>query len=154
MSKDDLKDSVVRNALTWKGTKYFFGQCVKGVGADCATFVIGVFIESGILPKPFRMSRRYNRQATAHLPESAFVYELEKTSLFKKVWDAKSDAYPPAVEKGDLIIFRRRDSGDGHVGLCTEQGLFIHCNEKGGVQEERLVKQSIGSVWRYKEWVG
>jgi len=148
------KDLLVQNARTWIGTKYLFGQCVKGSGADCATFIIGVFMETGIFPKTFRMSRRYNRQATANLPESVFINELEKVPFFQRVWDSETGPQPPPIEKGDVLVFKKATTGDGHMGLCTDTGLFIHCNTTGGVQEERFLKQTVSSVWRCKEWVG
>lgn len=39
--------AVVREALSWQGTPYHSGACLKGVGADCATLLIGVYAAVG-----------------------------------------------------------------------------------------------------------
>lgn len=40
---------VVRVAETWLGTRYHHHAAVKGVGVDCATILVEVFTEAGLL---------------------------------------------------------------------------------------------------------
>jgi len=144
------QDDVVDCARTWFGTKYFFGQLVKGVGADCGTFIIGVFREVGLCPKTLELTRKYNRQASQNVIESIFNKELIATGLFEKVWSTMKDGYPPKMEKGDLLVFKNPSRGDGHIAIYTGEGTIIHCTERGGVEEIKVSKQNVSSVWRYK----
>ena len=35
---------IVEEALSWVDTPYEFGQCFKGVGCDCDTLLVGIFV--------------------------------------------------------------------------------------------------------------
>jgi len=37
------REDIVKEALSWRGTPYLRGGRIKGVGCDCATFILEVF---------------------------------------------------------------------------------------------------------------
>lgn len=45
------REAVVAEALSWVGTPYHLGPPVKGVTADCATLLLGVYQACGIIGK-------------------------------------------------------------------------------------------------------
>src|SRR5271156_2258434 len=45
------RQRVVNVARSWVGTPYHTAARVKGQGADCITFVSGVFEEAGLVPR-------------------------------------------------------------------------------------------------------
>lgn len=46
------REAVVAEALSWQRTPYHTGARIKGVGCDCATFLIGVYSAVGMI-EPF-----------------------------------------------------------------------------------------------------
>lgn len=50
MTIDEQRAAVVKEARSWVGTPFHAEGRVKGVGADCATFILGVFENVGMLP--------------------------------------------------------------------------------------------------------
>jgi cell wall-associated NlpC family hydrolase len=47
---DLINDKVLVEAMTWMRTPFHHKGCIKGVGVDCAHFVIGVFLNVGVGP--------------------------------------------------------------------------------------------------------
>lgn len=43
------RSAVTREAKAWLGTPYHKGQCLKGVAADCAMLLVGVYAACGVM---------------------------------------------------------------------------------------------------------
>lgn len=49
MTEDELRAAVVAEAMTWLGTPFHHNARLKGVGVDCAMFVIAVYSAAGLI---------------------------------------------------------------------------------------------------------
>ncbi len=52
MTEAEERQAIVKEALTWVGTPFFYGACVKGPkgGVDCGRFPAAVLKAAGVLP--------------------------------------------------------------------------------------------------------
>lgn len=48
MTESYIREAIVTETLSWVGTMYHLGACIKGVGADCATLIYGIMRNVGI----------------------------------------------------------------------------------------------------------
>ncbi len=109
-------DSLINYAFTFKGKRYKRGGTTVN-GFDCSGYTMMVYKKFGI-----------------KLPHSSAAQGLVGISLSKK-----------QIDKGDLILFRGRNSrrkGVGHVGIViTKKGepiQFIHSSTSSGVRIDYL----------------
>ena len=74
MDKHDLRQLIVKNALSWKDTPFMHKQAIKGVGVDCIRLLESIAIESGINVIPIDdASRTKPRAQTIIQLEAALV---------------------------------------------------------------------------------
>lgn len=92
-TEDIQREDVVREALTWIGTKFHHGARVKGAGVDCGQFPLAVFEACGLIPN-YR-PEAYPADFHLHSDSEMYLAHLEKFA-------AKVDAPQP----GDLALFR------------------------------------------------
>jgi cell wall-associated NlpC family hydrolase len=118
------EDIVVNEARSWKGTPYVARQCVKGVGADCGTFLHHCY--SLVFPLG-PMPRDYAVDWARHSDEELYLN-----------WIA---SYADEVDRpiyGGLgtWLFGRAYA---HGGFVTDKGTIIHAygrTEMGKVKED------------------
>ena len=55
----DEGNRLAESALLWLGTPYHHNAKIRGVGVDCARFVIGACEDAGLLEKDILMSGRF-----------------------------------------------------------------------------------------------
>lgn len=124
--RQDVRQAIVNNALTWLGTPYTYAGEDK-TGVDCSGFVMKVFEESAGIKIP-RNSAEQQRFA---IPQS-------KAELLS----------------GDLVFFSSKRGGDAvsHVGIFIDGGNFIHASSSRGVivssLEEEYYKTHYHSAGR------
>lgn len=124
--RQDVRQAIVNNALTWLGTPYTYAGEDKN-GVDCSGFVMKVFEESAGIKIP-RNSAEQQRFA---IPQS-------KAELLS----------------GDLVFFSSKRGGDAvsHVGIFIDGGNFIHASSSRGVivssLEEEYYKTHYHSAGR------
>lgn len=66
MSEQEQRAALVREALTWERTPFAWGQCVKGLGADCGRFVAGALAGAGV--------KQINLAALPQIPQGWFLH--------------------------------------------------------------------------------
>lgn len=49
---DPRRQAILKEAQSWVGTAYHHMGRVKGVGADCLTFIVEVYVRAGIVSEP------------------------------------------------------------------------------------------------------
>ncbi len=118
MTIDQRQSAIVAEALSWEGTPFHVGACVKGVtgGVDCAGLVMSIFAAMGMVnlePLPFIDPRH-----ACHNEKSLILEWLRKrTDLAKDVSELMvfdENVGQRGIEIGDVICYRH--------GLCVH-----HC---------------------------
>jgi len=89
-----VRDEIVREAMSWVGTRYHHLGDIKGVGVDCAMLLVRVFVDLGLVlpldPRPYSPQWHLNRS------EEVFLGWLDSVH-------AKPVAQP---QVGDVAVFR------------------------------------------------
>lgn len=132
MTEEQLRERIIEVAKTWIGTKYHNHAQIKGVGADCLTFIMGTYQEAeliGHIDVP-----KYSPQFMLHSSKETYIEGLEK--------------YGYEVEtpkKGDIAIWKFGRCFS-HAGLVVEWPLVLHAYFEGCVQWEDATR--AGWLWK------
>jgi|SRR6516165_2547031 len=97
MTKEDWqRAAVVTEALSWLQTPFAHDQCVKGVGADCATFIAAVYGKVGV----FRADvPHFQPDWFLHTTKESYVEGIEQHAV-----EFDPDERPPV--QADIVIVR------------------------------------------------
>lgn len=104
-----LQEILILEAKQWLGTPYMENSSVKGHGADCAGFLIGVFKNCGI---------SYNFREIGLEQSLKLFFKTSKN-----------------LKCGDILIFKSTDNELKHLGILTEEAKFIHAHWNAGIVE-------------------
>lgn len=114
--------NVIKEAMEWLRTPYIAEARVKGVGADCAEFLAGVYINAGLI-EPFHVE---------HLPARWHLHSSEEE--YVKRISRYVGPIPGPPLPGDIALFHIKKAY-AHGGIVIEwPGKIIHCLARGGVQ--------------------
>ena len=122
MDTPEQRAAVVAEALTWKGTPYHHQSNIKGVGVDCAMFLIETYGNVGVLKK--FDPRPYSSDWFLHHSEEKYLQTLIPFAKEISVRDAKS---------GDIILMKLGRTFS-HSAIVVEGSVVIHAYMK-----ERMV---------------
>lgn len=119
-------------ARTWIGTPYHDQARLKGVGADCIGFIVGL------------VSEATGRHITA--PINYGRYPNPAIAL-KGIRDSGEchDITLAEARPGD-IIYMRIAREPQHFGVISDAGQLIHCTETTGVVEVNFADWMRGKV--------
>jgi NlpC/P60 family putative phage cell wall peptidase len=120
MTEDEGRAAVVAEAMTWLGTPYHHRAKLKGVGVDCAQFVLAVYADAGLIedfdtgeyPHDWHLHRSVERYMTQVL---RFAGEIPV-----------ADARP-----GDVLLFRF-GRAFSHGAIVTRYPQIVHAVLKDG----------------------
>jgi cell wall-associated NlpC family hydrolase len=115
---------VVDEARAWKGTPYAARQCVKGVGADCGTFLHHCY--SLVFPIG-QMPRDYAVDWCLHQKEELYVEFVQRYAV-----EVDSPVFGGVGTWKFGHVY-------GHGGFVTERGTIIHAygrTSMGKVKED------------------
>lgn len=127
----EMRDRIVKEALSWVGTPYHGCADIKGVGCDCGMLLLRVFSDIGLIP--FKDPRPYSQEWHLHKGE-----ELYLTWILKY---AKEIDYPPS--KGDVILFRLgRCYSHGAIITMADPLTIVHAYAPAGLVIEEEVKMN------------
>lgn len=116
------RHNVVREATEWLKTPYISEARVKGVGADCAQFLIGVFVNCGLI----------DSFTVEHYPAGWHLHSNDERYLRDLTKYCGEISGPPLP--GDVVAFHIKHAY-AHAGIVVEWPRnIIHCTHKGGVQ--------------------
>ena len=110
------RTEVINEALEWKGTPWFNGQSVKGIGCNCTGFLEGVGKNTKFLDPNFKLE---NQPRFAR--EESLILALDKILI-------PDDNLDPAN-----IIAIKRLGILSHVGIVLNDNEFIHSSEQNRV---------------------
>ena len=121
---------------SWIDTPYRHCTKVKGRGADCATFMVAIFEEIGVIDN-FKVPY-YSMDWHIHGKEDLFINNLEKFMVgindpysLEKI----NDLSPKNLSFGDWLVFAMSPLGyANHSAIYIDNGLMVHCIERVGVR--------------------
>ena len=116
---------IVLEAYRWLGTPYHHHAKVRGVGVDCAQFVMAVFEECGVLKKGEITPGYYSPEW--HLHHSDEIY----LNWIKKYCD---EICVCSASPGDIAVFQFGRC-ISHAGIITRWPYIIHAYIGTGVCE-------------------
>ncbi len=121
-------------AKSWLGTPYLDQARLKGVGADCIGFIVGILTDLGIDTRD--VPRNYGRQPT---PDILLGYLRASPHI-------RCDPTNTLKDGRIALFFMYKEPQ--HFGLLNGE-LVIHCCETNGVVETPLGRwaERIHSVW-------
>ena len=99
-----IREAVLAEARTWLGTPFHHKAMVKGVGVDCAHFLLGVFSAVGVVP----------RFSVDHYPPDWHFHRGEER--FLGILSQYADIVN-APETGDVAMFK--------FGRCASHGAVV-----------------------------
>ena len=115
--------AVVRETEAWIGTKYVFGQCCRGAGADCATFILGVYRNVGIFKS--EDIEVYAADWFQHTMTERYLLWVMRHA--HKIAEAKCTA-SLKILPGDIVLTRvARSRRYNHGGIVIDWPQIIHC---------------------------
>lgn len=133
------RESVVGSALGWLGTPYHHMGEVRGVGADCVTFLRCAFIDAriGLIPEPL-----------AHYPQDWHLHrDAEKymEGLTKYCTEQAPLSERPA-EPADILLFQF-GRVFSHGALVVSYPNLLHAkNREGVVRVDYSIDQHLRSI--------
>lgn len=143
MSDLALRQMIVRESLSWLATPFHHQARLKGVGVDCAQFLIGVYTACALISPPD--IGYYSPDWFMHEDRERFAEWLARFCRPIKV---------PQI--GDIVTFRygRAVSHAGIVLAWGDDGRVIHSYRGAGVIEEECAPHTplfarYVSAWGY-----
>jgi cell wall-associated NlpC family hydrolase len=119
-TNSDLRSTerVVQEALSWVGTPYIPHAQVKGSGCDCATILVGVYSNAGVID-PFKLTDKvgvYPVEWNLHRDEERYL---------EAIYEWCEDADGPDL--GRIVLFRVGRTV-AHSGICvsTDPVRLVH----------------------------
>lgn len=133
--------SVAREAMTWLHTPYHHHARIKGVGADCAQLLVGVFSACGLIPEID--TGQYAVDWHMHRNEELFSGWLAR---FAQPADGRMQA-------GDVILWKFGRTFS-HGSICVGDDLLVHAYIGRGVILSRLTDEPIDGreMQRWSFW--
>lgn len=112
MKPDNWRELVVKEALSWHKTPYHHMADVKGVGVDCAMFLVRVFCDLGLAPA--FDPRPYQQHFYLHHTEERYL-----------AWVAKYCTKVETAQRGDVLVYRFGRAA-GHGVIVLDDNYMIH----------------------------
>lgn len=123
MTEQEQREAVIKEALTWQGTRHHNGACIKGAGVDCGMLPWAVYNAVGVAPA-IDKDLRYPPQFMLHRDEEWYKGIVEK--------------YGYRVEKpqmGDLALYKIGRIYS-HGAIVIEWPRIIHSWVRIGVTQD------------------
>lgn len=141
--------AVVAEARCWVGTPFHHAARLKGVGVDCAQFLIAVYSAVGLV-EPFEIG---------YYPRDWFLHQ--GVSLFSQ-WIERHCVPTIAPAAGDIALFRYGRT-ESHAAIVIEWsddvGAVIHSYRGRGVIVEECrpgapLWARVGTCWTFPAYHG
>lgn len=128
----DARQHIIDEAMTWLGTPWHHNALLKGVGVDCAQFLIGVYAGVGAVPNI--TTGWYPRDWHLHRNEPMFL------NFLRQYADPVEDG-----KKGDIAMWRF-GRHPAHGSIVIDETHIIHAfrDEKAVVITD-LTQSNINS---------
>lgn len=127
-----IAQDVVAEARAWLGTPYRHQASARGAGCDCLGLLRGIW-------------QSLYGQAPVVPPYTRDWDEVARRDVLREAAGRFLNEKPvEALSPGDVILFRMRTGAVAkHLGICSEDGRFIHAYSGHGV-----VESALSAPWR------
>lgn len=115
---------VVEAARSWLGCPYHHNAMIKGVGVDCATLLIAVYNEAGVVAGPV--------EVPPYSPQWHLHHDENKYTDFIRQFAAEVDRSP---QPGDIVVWKFHRAF-AHGGIVSSWPRVIHAFIGRGVFED------------------
>jgi hypothetical protein len=125
-------------ATEWIGTPWLHNQAVKGKGADCVGFLIGVGKEAGVISKSFTVEN-YHR-----IPRfNQIIKTLDSIENLQRV---------DSIKIGDILVIKFGNISC-HVVMYYDEDRIIHSDDIYGVHitSFNFFKDKVSVIYRVKQ---
>jgi|ERR1039458_1779655 cell wall-associated NlpC family hydrolase len=121
---------IVEEALSWIKTPYEFGQLLKGVGCDCCTYLIGVFVGLGLIKqedvdRELQALGVYSGDWFRHTTNEHYLRILMKFAT--NIMETR--CYPSTIaQPGSIVLTKAYGLSKrwNHGGIVTKWPKLIH----------------------------
>jgi len=100
-----MRQNVVREAMSWQNTPYHHQGAIKGVGVDCAMLLVEVYKACGLIPADMD-PRPYSTNWHVHRNDELYLGGVERYAV---------RVYAPLP--GDIALFQ--------FGRCISHGAIV-----------------------------
>lgn len=139
-----MRDNLVNAALSWVGTPYHHGACVKGAGCDCATLVYAVLRECGLIEQ--EDIGHYGPDWFAHTGEEVYMRRV----LRHAYKTAEGISYATLDAKPGCIVLTKHSTSSrvyNHAGIVIKWPMIVHAIHPKVAQ----VDASKHGMWAFHE---
>jgi cell wall-associated NlpC family hydrolase len=126
------RQALVDRARAWIGTPYKHGAMIEGKGCDCATFIVGVLQQCGLMSGEHLA--HFSPDWWAHAKTDAYLLGMMRnaTKLAETVCTRAVDAAP-----GNIVLSRVAGAKVfNHGGIVTSWPRGIHSVRTGVVEAD------------------
>jgi NlpC/P60 family putative phage cell wall peptidase len=139
------REAVLAEAKEWIGTPYHVRGRIKGAGCDCGTFLLGVFENTGMIPKLEKLPF-YAEDVACHCAEPRYLIKIQEYCNEIPVGNQKP---------GDILVFQFAGSKvPHHSSIVVDDEYMIHSYTRQGVilSNTRRYLPMMCGVYRSKRW--
>ena len=127
------RNDILKEALSWEGTKWQHQASLKGVACDCAGFIRGVYTNLTSVKPP-----AYDYPATWHL----FKQEPRVYNECKHYFD---EIPVTEAQPGDILIFHFRENFVAHhLAFLLPNNRIIHADMEAG----KVIISEYNATWK------
>jgi cell wall-associated NlpC family hydrolase len=137
-SEIKIREVIIKESLEWQRTKFHHQGAIKGVGVDCAQFLIKVFHSCSLIPD--LKITDYPMQYGLHGTEEKYLGWVRKYAVEIPVAEA---------QPGDIALFRF-GRVISHGAIIIEWPIVIHAYNPTGVILDDATKFPLGDKDRLK----
>ncbi len=116
MTEQQKRAAVIVEAKSWLGTPYMSGQRMKGIGCDCGTFLLEVFLRCGLIP--YEDQGIYARDWHLHAKADWYYYRVFKHA--SKIAESRFARELTMAKPGDLVL-----SKAGHAKVYSHGAIVL-----------------------------
>ena len=144
MTELEQRQLAVKEALSWIGTPYHMGACLKGVGVDCAFLVAGIYKAIGMISEDGKVGI-FSNDWFAHAKEEKYLLALLKhTRMIAETVLYRSTQ----AQSGNLILTRAANSKVyNHAGIVIIWPRVVHAI----IPCVELTDASTHALWAHRQ---
>ena len=140
MSEEEKREEIIKEARSWLNppTAYHHQARLKGVGVDCAQFLIDIYFKCGLIPD--LKITDYSMQWALHHNDEKYLGWVKKYAV--EISEAE-------VKPGDIALFKF-GRVIGHGAIVVKWPIVIHAFNKVGVCYADATQFPLGNKDRLK----
>ena len=142
MTDDEIRQSIVTEAMSWIGTPYHLSSRIKGVGIDCATLILQVMVNCDVFTDE-RLGH-YNSDWWCHTSDEKYAISVLRHAkkILEGICYRSTDIAP-----GNIILGRVTGSTRlNHGAIVIKYPMVVHAIDP----MVSLVDITKDAMWAYQ----